>query len=167
MALPRVASGALFLDRAGRVLLLRPTYKKHWDIPGGIVEPGESPYTACVREIGEELGITPRIGSMLVVDWAPAEYEGDKILYVFDGGGLTDDDLRRIAFEDGEITEFRYVEPSHLEDLAPDRLARRLRTAIVAKRDGRTIYAEHGQEVPALGAPVTPVRWSIAVPPDA
>jgi 8-oxo-dGTP pyrophosphatase MutT (NUDIX family) len=146
-AAPRVAAGALFLDTAGRVLMLRPTYKRHWDIPGGYVEPGESPYAACIREVGEELSITPRIGSMLVVDWAPAEHEGDKILYVFDGGTLTDADIRRIAFEDGEITEFRYVEPAGLHDLVPSRLVRRLRTALLARRTGRTIYAEHGDEV--------------------
>ena len=150
MAQPRVAAGALFVDTVGRVLVLRPTYKKYWDIPGGFVEPGESPYTACVREIGEELGITPRIGAMLVVDWAPTEYEGDKILYVFDGGSLTDDDRRRIAFEDGEITEFRYVDPADLDDLVPARLGRRLRTALMAKRGGRTLYAEHGQQIPAM-----------------
>jgi 8-oxo-dGTP pyrophosphatase MutT (NUDIX family) len=147
IAVPRVAAGALFLDAAGRVLMLRPTYKKHWDIPGGYVEPGESPYAACIREIGEELGITPRVGSMLVVDWAPAEREGDKILYVFDGGTLSDADVRRIAFEDGEITEFRYVEPAGLGHLVPGRLARLLGTALLARRTGRTIYAEHGQEV--------------------
>lgn len=149
MAQPRVAAGALILDAAGRVLMLRPTYKKHWDIPGGYVEPGESPYAACVREVGEELGVTPHIGPMLVIDWAPAEYEGDKIIYVFDGGSLSDDDLRRIVLENGEITELRYVDGQGLDDLASPRLARRVRMAIEAKQGGRMIYAEQGEEVPA------------------
>jgi 8-oxo-dGTP pyrophosphatase MutT (NUDIX family) len=143
-----MAAGALFLDEAGRVLLLRPTYKNHWDIPGGYVEPGESPFAACAREIREELGINPQVGPMLVVDWAPAENEGDKVLYVFDGGSLSEDDLRRIVFEDGEIAEYRYVEPSGLEILVPARLARRLHIAVVAKKSGRTIYTEHGEELP-------------------
>lgn len=148
MAQPRVAAGALFHDTAGRILLLRPTYKNFWDLPGGYVEPGESPYAACVREIREELGITPPLGRMLVTDWAPADGEGDKILYIFDGGALDDDDLTRIAFEDGEIAEFRYVALSDLDDLVPARLARRLRTAMAAKSEGRAMYAEHGQEAP-------------------
>ncbi|WP_345628364.1 NUDIX hydrolase [Rugosimonospora acidiphila] len=148
MAQPRVAAGALILDGAGRILLLRPTYKRYWDIPGGYVEPGESPYAACVREIGEELGVIARVGSMLVIDWAPLESEGDKIAFVFDGDPLSDDDLRRIVFEDGEITEFRYVAPAELDDLVPSRLARRLHMAVAAKRNGRMTYAEHGEEVP-------------------
>ena len=58
MATPRVAAGALFSDESGRVLLVKPTYKKTWDIPGGYVEPGESPRAACIREIREELGLS-------------------------------------------------------------------------------------------------------------
>lgn len=58
MATPRVTAGALFSDEASRILLVRPTYKEHWDIPCGYVEPGESPLAACVREIGEELGLS-------------------------------------------------------------------------------------------------------------
>ena len=56
-ATPRVAAGALFLDAEGRVLLVHPTYKDTWDIPGGYVERGESPAAACRREVLEELGI--------------------------------------------------------------------------------------------------------------
>jgi 8-oxo-dGTP pyrophosphatase MutT (NUDIX family) len=148
VAQPAVATGALFLDTAGRILLLRPTYKDFWDIPGGYVEPSESPYAACVREVGEELGITTPLGRLLVTDWAPADREGDKILYIFDGGTLDDDDLTRIAFEDGEIAEFRYVALSDLAELVPARLARRIHTAVGALHSGRTVYAEHGQEVP-------------------
>ena len=56
-ATPRVAAGALFFDDQGRVLLVHPTYKDTWDIPGGYVERGESPAAACRRELKEELGI--------------------------------------------------------------------------------------------------------------
>ena len=48
-ATPRVAAGPLLLDDAGRVLLVHPTYKETWDIPGGYVERGESPPPAVAR----------------------------------------------------------------------------------------------------------------------
>jgi ADP-ribose pyrophosphatase YjhB (NUDIX family) len=146
MATPRVAAGALFFDAEGRVLLVRPTYKQHWDIPGGYVEPGESPRAACIREVSEELGLTVAVGPHLVVDWAPADNEGDKILFIFDGGTLSEDDQCRIVFRDGELAEWRFVSGDDLDDYGPARLTRRLRTATGARRRGRTAYAEHGVE---------------------
>ncbi|MGW2080623.1 NUDIX domain-containing protein [Streptomyces sp. NPDC001939] len=59
MAHPRMAAGALFFDAEGRVLMVEPTYKDYWEIPGGYVETGESPLQAAVREVEEGLGITP------------------------------------------------------------------------------------------------------------
>ncbi len=146
MARPLVAAGALFLDAAGRILLVRPNYKEHWDIPGGYVEPGESPRAACIREIREELGITPPVGDHLVVDWAPAEGEGDKLLFVFDGGTFPDLDSGNVTFADDELAEIRYVGLDNLDQYVPGRLSRRLRTAIEARQRGRGAYAEHGDE---------------------
>lgn len=144
VATPRVAAGVLFFDDEGRVLLVRPSYKEHWEIPGGYVEPGESPRAACRREIQEELALTPALGPMLVVDWAPAEHEGDKLLFIFDGGSLGAQQEREIRFADGELTEWRYVLAESLEQYGPPRLARRIRTAIAARINGMSAYAEHG-----------------------
>ena len=33
----RMGAGVLFTDEAGRVLLVEPTYKDYWEIPGGAV----------------------------------------------------------------------------------------------------------------------------------
>ncbi|MFE0594103.1 NUDIX domain-containing protein [Micromonospora echinospora] len=144
MATPRVASGALFLDGEGRVLLVRPTYKKHWEIPGGYVEPGESPRSACNREVQEELGLKIKVGRMLVVDWAPAENEGDKLLFIFDANTTATVLEQDICFSDGELSEWRYVSTDDLEDYVPDRLARRVRTAVEASGQCKAAYAEHG-----------------------
>jgi 8-oxo-dGTP diphosphatase len=148
MARPLVAAGALFTDHAGRVLMVRPTYKNYRDIPGGYVEPGESPRAACIREVLEELSLTVEVGPLLVVDWAPDNDEGDKILYVFDAGSLTDEELKTIVFGDGEIAEARFVDPNELDSMTLPRLIRRLHTAVDAKRDRNTIYAEHGDPAP-------------------
>ncbi|MEV4754841.1 NUDIX hydrolase [Micromonospora sp. NPDC049559] len=146
IATPRVAAGVLFFDDEGHVLLVRPTYKPHWDIPGGYVEPGESPRAACIREVEEELGLTVDVGPMLVVDWAPADREGDKLLFIFDGGHLGKDRQNRITFQDGELAEWRFVATDNLNDHVPARLTRRIRTAVSARQKGQPAYAEHGSE---------------------
>lgn len=58
---PRIPCvGALAYDAAGRLLLVqrgREPARGSWSIPGGKVEPGESPHAAVVREVWEETGL--------------------------------------------------------------------------------------------------------------
>src|SRR3954463_1877066 len=130
MARPRVAAGLLVHDDQGRVLMVKPTYKDGWDIPGGYVEPDESPAQAAERELVEELGLRRPPGRLLVVDWAPHPAEGDKLLFVFDGGRLTSSDVAVLSPDGDEIAEARFWSANDLDELAPARLVRRLRLAL-------------------------------------
>ena len=144
MATPRVSAGALFVDEYDRVLLVEPTYKSYWDVPGGYVEPGESPLAACVREVREELGIEPPIGPLLVVDWAPAEKEGDKILFIFAGGTLSADQLAAIRLGEDELRSYDFRDLAGADSILIPRLSRRFAVALDAHRAGETRYIEHG-----------------------
>jgi 8-oxo-dGTP pyrophosphatase MutT (NUDIX family) len=61
-----MAAGILFRDSRGRVLLVEPSYKPNWEIPGGVVEADESPWAAATRELSEELGWDRPLGRLLV-----------------------------------------------------------------------------------------------------
>ncbi|HEY3503728.1 MAG TPA: NUDIX hydrolase [Actinocatenispora sp.] len=139
-----MAAGALFVDEAGRVMLVKPTYKNFWDIPGGYVEPGESPAEACAREVREELGIEPQIGRLLVTDWAPTEKDGDKVLFVFDGGQLTAEQHSAIHVQTAELVRYEYAAISDLPRYTIDRLVRRIAAAEEARRTGLPLYLENG-----------------------
>lgn len=148
MAKPRVAAGALFFDDQDNVLLVKPTYKDGWDIPGGYVEPGETPVESCQREIKEELGLEMQVRGLLVVDWAPSEGEGDKVLFVFDGGMITRGTENQLSLPRDELMTFAFQPPEAFDDLMPARLARRLRAAISARERGAVEYLEHGETKP-------------------
>jgi ADP-ribose pyrophosphatase YjhB (NUDIX family) len=143
---PFTAAGVLFFDASDRVMLVRPTYKPGWDIPGGYVERDESPLAACHREVREELGIAPAIGRLLVVDWAPHPNEGDKVLYVFDGGELASDDLAALRLDPAELAECAFHTVEEATGVLVPRLARRVAVAVRARREGLTLYLEHGKE---------------------
>ncbi len=144
-ATPRIAAGALFVD-GDRVLLVRKTYGNRWDIPGGYVDRGESPATACRREVRDEIGLEREPGRLLVLDWAPNEKEGDKILSVFDGGDLGDDE-QRMRLDGTELDHWEWVPVAKLDDYVIPRLVRRLTRAFEAKEQGATLYLEHGEPV--------------------
>src|SRR4051812_48250289 len=144
MARPRVAAGVLVHDEQGRVLMVRPTYKDGWDIPGGYVEPDESPAQAAERELAEELKLHRPPGRLLVVDWAPHPAEGDKLLFVFDGGVLTQAEVASLSPDGNEIAETRYWRAEELDGLGPKRLVDRLKLALTALASGQTLYAERG-----------------------
>ncbi|MFG2284840.1 NUDIX domain-containing protein [Streptomyces sp. NPDC048595] len=147
MARPRMASGALFFDDQGRVMMLEPTYKDYWEIPGGYVETGESPRQACIREVREELGIEPVIGPLLAVDWAPSSAEGDKVLYIFDGGILPKSLQGQIRLQVSEIKGYAFHPVSAVAEVTIARLARRVQAAAQARVEGHMVYLEHGGSV--------------------
>ncbi len=131
-------------------MLVRPTYKKGWDIPGGYVEATEAPRETCIREIWEELGIDVELGQLLVADWAPSPEEGDKLLFVFDGGSLTAQQLAAIRLQTNEIAEYAFRELSEVTESLIPRLARRVLAAAGARTTGQTVYLEHGRPAGGL-----------------
>jgi ADP-ribose pyrophosphatase YjhB (NUDIX family) len=52
-----VGAGALILNPAGELLLLRRTDNQSWSIPGGSLEPGETLLGCARRETREETGL--------------------------------------------------------------------------------------------------------------
>lgn len=54
----------------GRFLFVKPVYRKGWSLPGGLVDRGEDPAAAVVREMGEEVGVAVRLvgDPMVIID---------------------------------------------------------------------------------------------------
>ena len=54
----RFSSAAVLIENEqGELLIVKAGYKDHWSLPGGIVDAGESPLEAAVREVKEEVDI--------------------------------------------------------------------------------------------------------------
>jgi 8-oxo-dGTP pyrophosphatase MutT (NUDIX family) len=64
------AGGAIF-DAAGRILLQEKTFEPGWFLPGGAIEPGETPEEALVREVAEETGLIVRPTRILLMIGGP------------------------------------------------------------------------------------------------
>jgi RimJ/RimL family protein N-acetyltransferase/8-oxo-dGTP pyrophosphatase MutT (NUDIX family) len=142
----RAISQMLVRDRAGRVLICRLTYKNDWDLPGGVVEVGESPQLAATREIEEELALRIVTGPLLLTDWLPP-WSGwdDAVCLVFDGGehdaSLTDGVVKQAR----EIREAEFATLEQVRERCADFTARRIESALAnLATGGGPAYVESG-----------------------
>jgi 8-oxo-dGTP diphosphatase len=134
------AAAALFTNPAGRVLLVKPNYRDHWSLPGGILEHGEPPHEGCRREVREELGLDIAPGPLLVVGWAgPDEVRPRPVVhFVFDGGALADD--VPIRLQEDELEEYRFVGVADLDTYLPAIISGRVTAAVRGRGSGTTAY---------------------------
>ena len=146
-ALPkkRLIAHVLLRDAVGRVLLCETQFKADWELPGGIVEPYETPRQGAIREVTEELGIELAVGRLLVVDWMPP-YLGwdDAIEMIFDGGRVGEDDLAAWSLQSTEIKQVALVDLGTAAGLVTPLAHRRLVLAASLGPD-EMAYTEDGR----------------------
>ncbi len=149
-ALPtkRVITQGLVRSHSGKVLLCELSYKPEWDLPGGVVDPHESPILALEREIREELGVVLPASGLRLVNWMPP-WRGwdDACLFVFDLGVHDERLVADLVLEDREIKAVHWCTLAEAEPRVAPYLATLLRR-LLDERD-TTSYLEAGQ--PPLG----------------
>jgi len=142
----RVIAQLAVRDPQDRLLLCQLTYKPDWDLPGGVVEVGESPRLAASREVSEELALSIEARGLLVVDWLPA-WSGwdDACTLVFDGGTHEAALDASVVPEPREIVTARFCGPEEIRARCAPQTARRALAAL-ATPAGSTRYLESGSE---------------------
>jgi len=84
------------------------------------------------------------MGRLLVIDHQnDGGYRGDSIMFLYDGGVLSDPSRIRLSAE--ELASFRFVAATEMDEVAVPRLARRLRHALAARAQGSTIELANGR----------------------
>ncbi|TFW09747.1 NUDIX hydrolase [Oxalobacteraceae bacterium OM1] len=81
MKAPLISCGTLVLNRRGDILLCHVTGTRHWDIPKGLQDPGETTLAAAMRELKEETGL--EFDAALYEDLGLFDYRPDKRLYLY------------------------------------------------------------------------------------
>ncbi|HVW45353.1 MAG TPA: NUDIX hydrolase [Amycolatopsis sp.] len=144
----RMSAGVLFRDADERVLLVEPSYKAQWDIPGGAVDAGEAPWAAARREIREELGLDRTFSRLLVIDHVHDDGRmPEGIAFIFDGGSITGDEVDALDITDPEIISAALVSLDDAVALVKPSLTTRLTVALRAGRSGELVLCDDGTPI--------------------
>lgn len=112
----RFSSAAVLIENEqGELLIVKSDYKDHWSLPGGIVDSGESPLKAAVREVEEEVGIKIDAESLQLA--MVASRHSDEFLthqFVF-FTQLEDSVLSKIKLQESEIVSSKLISKSEVD----------------------------------------------------
>jgi ADP-ribose pyrophosphatase YjhB (NUDIX family) len=138
-----MAAGVLFFDTHKKVLIVKPTYKKGWGIPGGVIDHEESPRDAAIREVREEIGLDINDPELVSVGYARSVGEKTEALhFTFYGGILRDGDIAQIVLQEEELEDFRFVTESEALTLLTGILRDRFHDYLKAVRTKEVLYVE-------------------------
>jgi 8-oxo-dGTP diphosphatase len=141
----------MITDGAGRLLILKPTYKGGWTIPGGQMEAdGETPWDACRREVFEETGLVVGHAELACVDFLrPRPSRAGGLRFVFDCGVVDPDRAGALVLPAEEIADYRWAASDEAFELLSGPVGRRVQQCLARKGNG-TIYLEDGQPLAAV-----------------
>lgn len=137
----RLVVGVLVWDDAGRVLLLRPLDVREPGLPGGPIDPGESPARAGVRRVAEATGQQVQLGLLLVVEHVDAHGDAPP------GVHLVFDSTPSVAhsapvLHASETVEAQWLTPFDAVRRHGSRGRARISAAFAARRIGTTRYLD-------------------------
>jgi len=105
-------TAATIVIEDGKALILKrgptaPWYPNYWNLPGGGIDPGESPKAAAKRELEEEIGIAPRNIRFLDKVY---DHKEDFTLWTYVAEGYRG----RLLLDKSENTEYAWVGPEDI-----------------------------------------------------
>lgn len=145
-SLPRKRSAVgVLIFRDEKILVLEPTYKPNWLVPGGVVEASESPFEAAIRECQEEIGHKVEITKFLCADYKRGNPEiGDAVHFLFLGKLGTNSEIK---IDEKEIKRSVWLSPEEALLKFDSHLATRVRCGLKALSEGRPYYCEDGEVI--------------------
>jgi 8-oxo-dGTP diphosphatase len=106
----RLSSVAVILENPiGQALIVKANYKSYWSFPGGVIDKGETPKEAAIREVSEEVGLDVDPDSLSFVAVVDRKSD-DAHTYQFIFRGLIDTAaIPRIVLQGSELDDFALI----------------------------------------------------------
>jgi len=112
-----LGSQARVVREDGRILLVKAAYRWRWGMPGGLMDAGESPADAAIRETREETGVAIELTSEPLV---VVETNMQRVNFIYEANpapGIDPDNLRPQV---SEILEVGWFDLAEMPETIPD-----------------------------------------------
>ncbi|MBI2984898.1 MAG: NUDIX hydrolase [Candidatus Kerfeldbacteria bacterium] len=143
----RISAGMVFLNSRNEVLLVKPSYKKVWVIPGGVVGQYESPRDGCIRETREEIGLRIEKPEFIGVVHAPRPTDNDDVMHFFFYGGTLPDDIK-LDLQADELDSYQFVSVDEVPKLTVKQFGPRLTILLRAIQSKQAAYFQEEETEP-------------------
>lgn len=137
-----VATAVLLFNNQKQLLILKTSYRKHWTLPGGVVEKDESIMTALLREVKEEINFELTNPKLAALDYcAPKIVKGiqnsESVQVLFDGGIIN----QPVEIDGQEIIDYQFCEIEEALKMLGLPLRRMVASYL---ENNKTVYLENG-----------------------
>lgn len=144
----RVSVGTLFFDKAGKLLIVKPTYKNNWILVGGTVDKNESPMQAALRETKEELNLKVKNLKLLSIEYKKFDtYKNEALFFLFYGGHLSAKEISQIKLPADELENYQFVAIAKAKKLLSLTAGSKLADCMKAIKSKKIVYHENGQKL--------------------
>lgn len=147
---PQKRSGAavMFFNGNEELMIVKPNYKTNWLLPGGTIDENESPLAAARREVMEEIGLEIHDLRPLCVDYVSGnDFEPDRYHFVFHGGTLNEEQIKRIVLQETELDEFRFVTITEALSLVSKPMQMRMGPCLESIQNQVMVYLQNGNKI--------------------
>ena len=144
----RAGAGVIFFNDKKEILILKPNYRDNWILPGGVIDPNESPRQTVIREIKEELDLELKNPRFICVDYKHSQgIKPDGYFFIFYGGELSKNQIKKIKLQNEELLEYKFSDILQAQNLLIYGIKNRLNTCLEAIEKNTSFYLENGKPI--------------------
>lgn len=141
-----VAAGAIIFRPDGRLLLIRHRWRGQWEYPVGMTDGNESPLETAIREVQEEVGLTPTDIKMIGIDFFHRRTPNGNLVLTF-AGSVTTVQAARLKIDPFEASAYHWATRDEALEMVEPWLEKRLRELFAAYDDNRPVYLHKGMPI--------------------
>lgn len=145
----RAAAAVLIFSESGELLIVKPNYLDTWLWVGGIIEEGEAPLTAALRECEEEIGHRFPALQPAFINYVSPQPNGlaDIVQFIFTTAPVPADFVDSLTLQRSELDEAKFIPVSEIAAyMAPHRAAA-IQTYLAHADAPKPLYMENGKRI--------------------